>query len=124
GYTMDYTMGVWAGNDNHSPMQRIDGVTGAAPIWHNSMMYAEGNLPKTPFPIPTGLQQATYTSNGITSTDWFLAGPLPPPNVGNGATGGVPCIFYNSDYTAWNYTPDPANQITIPGAGCVAAPGG
>ena len=33
-------------------MQWVDGVTGAAPIWNHSMLYAERNLPKTPFPVP------------------------------------------------------------------------
>ena len=79
GYTMDYTMGVWAGNNDHTPMVRIDGITGAAPTWYRSLIYAEQNLPKRAFPVPDGMQRATYTSNGVTSTDWFLAGPLPPP---------------------------------------------
>jgi membrane peptidoglycan carboxypeptidase len=72
GYTMDYTMGVWAGNNNFSPMNWVDGVTGAAPIWYNSMLYAERNLPKTPFPVPSGVYRKTVTEAGITTTDWFL----------------------------------------------------
>lgn len=54
GYTMDFTMGVWVGNNNFTPMQWVDGVTGAAPIWYHGMIYAERNLPKTPFPVPAG----------------------------------------------------------------------
>ncbi|MBF6589198.1 MAG: transglycosylase domain-containing protein [Ktedonobacterales bacterium] len=104
GYTMDYTMGVWAGNNNHTPMRRIDGVTGAAPIWYNSMLYAERNLPKTPFPVPTGLRLATYTTSGITSRDWFLAGPLPVANIGNTGPATPPCITLTEDpQNPWNY---------------------
>jgi membrane peptidoglycan carboxypeptidase len=72
GYTMDYTMGVWVGNNDFSPMQWVDGVTGAAPIWYNSMLYAERNLPKTPFPVPAGVHRATVTAAGIRTTDWVL----------------------------------------------------
>jgi hypothetical protein len=84
-------------------MQWVDGVTGAAPIWYHSMLYAEKNLPKTPFPVPTGVHRATYTSNGITSTDWFLDGPTPPPNIGN--TGPAhPCIVYHDNPNdPWDY---------------------
>jgi len=97
GYTMDYTMGVWAGNNDHTPMVRIDGITGAAPTWYRSLLYAEQKLPKRAFPTPSGMQKATYTSNGVTSSDWFLAGPLPPPNIGNSGPTVVPCIVYHDD---------------------------
>jgi membrane peptidoglycan carboxypeptidase len=93
GYTMDYTMGVWVGNNNFSPMQWVDGVTGAAPIFYHSMVYAERNLPKTPFPVPSGLQRANGALGG---TDWALAGqkivnlpggaPLAPASKTGGAS--------------------------------------
>jgi membrane peptidoglycan carboxypeptidase len=104
GYTMDYTMGVWAGNNDYSNMQWVDGVTGAAPIWYHSMLYAERNLPKRPFPVPGGMHQAQYTSNGVTTTDWFLNGPPPPENIGN-TTSGTPCIIYHPDSLTdpWDY---------------------
>ena len=41
GYTTDYVMGVWAGNDDNTPMVDVTGVQGAAPIWHDSMLQAE-----------------------------------------------------------------------------------
>jgi penicillin-binding protein 1C len=34
GYTPEYTVGVWVGNFDGSPMRRVSGVTGAAPILH------------------------------------------------------------------------------------------
>lgn len=39
GYTKDITVGVWAGNNDNTPMnQRLaSGVTGAAPIWNRSI---------------------------------------------------------------------------------------
>lgn len=124
GYTQNYTMAVWAGNNNHTPMapcatcvSHIDGVTGAAPTWNRAMIYAmqRDNLPKTDFPIPSGLQRAQWTSNNITSTDWFLAGPLPANNTGSSGTNFPVCYPPNSPF--W---------IICPAAPVVAtpAPGG
>ena len=41
GYTTDYVMGVWTGNDDDSPMTGISAETSAAPIWHAGMLLAE-----------------------------------------------------------------------------------
>ena len=34
GYTREYTVAVWAGNFDGSPMQGVSGISGAAPIFH------------------------------------------------------------------------------------------
>ncbi|HLL78531.1 MAG TPA: transglycosylase domain-containing protein [Ktedonobacteraceae bacterium] len=95
GYTTDYVMGVWAGNDDGSPMVNVSGITGAAPIWHDSMLIAEQGHPIRDFANPGGLQRATVTyPDGVTSTDWFLPGtvptfnftPSPTPTSDEGAT--------------------------------------
>ncbi len=39
GYTFDYTVGVWVGNFDGMPMQRVSGITGAAPIYRDIMLY-------------------------------------------------------------------------------------
>ncbi|HAE83004.1 MAG TPA: penicillin-binding protein 1C, partial [Ktedonobacter sp.] len=73
GYTTDYVMGVWAGNNDNSPMVNVTGVDGAAPIWHDSMLLAEQGKPITNFPDPTGVVQKTvHYPVGITTTDWYL----------------------------------------------------
>ena len=121
GYTMDYTMAVWAGNNNQSnfadPSQvghGIDGITGAAPTWYRSMIYAERNLPQRQFPVPSGVHQHTWTSNGITSTDWFIDGNVPPNNTGGGGTNFVPC--FTPDGNSWNFcTNGSANATPGPG---------
>jgi len=78
GYTTDYVMGVWAGNDNNTPMIDVTGVQGAAPIWHDSMLIAEQGHPIRDFANPGGLQRATVTyPDGVTTTDWFLPGTVP-----------------------------------------------
>ncbi len=40
GYTKDFVTGVWVGNSNNMPMYDIDGVTGAGPIWRQTMLEA------------------------------------------------------------------------------------
>ncbi len=78
GYTTDFVMGVWAGNDDNTPMVNVTGVQGAAPIWHDSMLLAEQGHPIRDFSYPGGLQRATVTyPDGVTSTDWYLPGTVP-----------------------------------------------
>jgi membrane peptidoglycan carboxypeptidase len=75
GYTTDYVMGVWAGNNNNSPMVNVTGVDGAAPIWHDSLLLAEQGRPITNFPVPSGVEQRTvHYPEGITTTDWYIKG--------------------------------------------------
>ncbi|MBN1162153.1 transglycosylase domain-containing protein [Patescibacteria group bacterium] len=38
GLERDFSVGVWVGNSDHSPMYSIDGVTGAGPIWRDVML--------------------------------------------------------------------------------------
>ena len=38
-FTPEFTVGVWVGNFNGSPMHEVSGVTGAAPIMHDVMDY-------------------------------------------------------------------------------------
>jgi len=78
GYTTDFVMGVWAGNDDNTPMIDVTGVQGAAPIWHDSTLLAEQGHPIRDFTNPGGLEQATVTyPDGVETTDWFLPGTVP-----------------------------------------------
>ncbi len=67
GYTRYLLAGVWAGNNNGSPMRNVAGVTGAGPMWHNFMeavladprLLAELDAPADPaaweFVMPSGV---------------------------------------------------------------------
>jgi membrane peptidoglycan carboxypeptidase len=82
GYTTDYVLGVWAGNDDGSPMVNVSGIDGAAPIWHDAMLAAERGQPVQGFALPAGLIQATVSyPDGVTSTDWYLPGTVPSDGV-------------------------------------------
>jgi membrane peptidoglycan carboxypeptidase len=74
GYTTDYVMGVWAGNNDNSPMFNVTGVDGAAPIWHDSLLLAEQGQPVTDFQNPGSLVLRTVHYPGITTTDWYIKG--------------------------------------------------
>jgi membrane peptidoglycan carboxypeptidase len=74
GYVPQLITGVWVGNADRSPMVSVNGITGAAPIWHD---YMEGafnilKLPVVPFVPPANVIRSgqcvqpgsTYTSFG------------------------------------------------------------
>ncbi len=72
GYTSDYVMGVWAGNNDNSPMVNITGVDGAAPIWHDSLLLAEQGRPVSDFVNPGGVVKKTINNGGLVTSDLYL----------------------------------------------------
>ena len=56
GYTQDYVIVVWVGNNDNSPMSWVaSGVTGASPIWNKIMTSLLKDIPDKEFPKPEGL---------------------------------------------------------------------
>ncbi len=55
GYTPRWTVGVWVGNLNASPMEKISGVTGAGPILHDVALFMAQKYPPENFPEPKGI---------------------------------------------------------------------
>ncbi len=109
GYTTDFVMGVWAGNDDNSPMYNVTGVQGAAPIWHDAMLLAEQGHPIRNFTNPGGLVRATVTyPDGVQTTDWFLPGSVPN--------------FSSSPTPTTSQTPSPNPEPTPAPSGAVPAP--
>ncbi len=76
GYTPQLVTAVWVGNNDHSPMVNIDGITGAAPIWHDFMEAALGNTPPTEFSVPTGVTMAK-----VCGLDGGLVDPADPNGI-------------------------------------------
>ena len=54
GYTPDLVVGVWSGNTNYEPMREVNGLSGAAPIWHQFMRTVLAEQPVHEFVRPTG----------------------------------------------------------------------
>ncbi|HTR09112.1 MAG TPA: penicillin-binding protein 1C [Paraburkholderia sp.] len=77
GFTSRYTVGVWVGNADGSPMWDVSGVTGAAPVWAAIVGYLHQQLPSRPPPLPAGVVRTHVVfENAVEPArdDWFLAG--------------------------------------------------
>lgn len=57
GFTSDYTVAIWVGNFDGSPMQQVSGVTGAAPLWSRIMLHLHEDREPAAFPAPEKLVQ-------------------------------------------------------------------
>jgi 1A family penicillin-binding protein len=65
GYTPEYVVGVWVGNNNNEPMDPAltSGVTGAAPIWNRLMTTLLKGRPNIAFVRPPEVVQGTTGGN-------------------------------------------------------------
>jgi penicillin-binding protein 1C len=86
GYTPEYTVGVWVGNFDGSPMEQVSGVTGAAPMLHEMFMELHRRFGTSWYARPDGLVECrvhpitgkrlrSQTSGGL--NEKFLAACLP-----------------------------------------------
>ncbi len=55
GYTPQVVVGVWVGNADNTPMKRVSGAIGAAPIFNEVMKVATKDLPPAEFYRPPGI---------------------------------------------------------------------
>lgn len=60
GYTPQRVVGVWVGNNDNSPMKEVSGITGAGPIWRQTMDLIHQNLPVQSFQKPAGLMRKEF----------------------------------------------------------------
>ncbi len=58
GYTPDLVTGVWVGNSDNTPMNRVYGSRGAGPIWHDFMEEVLRDTPVHDFIMPEGMETA------------------------------------------------------------------
>jgi penicillin-binding protein 1C len=77
GYSEKFTVGVWVGNFDGSPMHDVSGVTGAAPVWMELMEYlhrsAGSAQPKRPTEIVA--RRIVYDQEvEAAREEYFLAG--------------------------------------------------
>lgn len=70
GYTPRLTVAVWAGNFDASSMQKVSGVSGAAPIMHDVLVYANDKYPSGAFEKP----QEVFSAS-VCEQSGLLAGP-------------------------------------------------
>lgn len=55
GYTPRYTVGVWVGNFDGTPMASVSGITGCGPLFRDIMLLLEKDNEPAEFPKPPGL---------------------------------------------------------------------
>ena len=70
GYTPSLATAVWVGNNDHSAMSGVDGITGAAPIWHDYMERALIGTPVEQFIAPVGITMAAVCADGGLANPW------------------------------------------------------
>ncbi len=74
GFTPDLAVGIWVGNADYSPMIDTSGLTGAAPIWAETMQFAVNRLVgnnSASFVRPAGIMDKIIcTISGTEPSEW------------------------------------------------------
>lgn len=80
GFSSRYTVGVWVGNLDGTPMHDVSGISGAAPVWAALMQRLEGGQirPGGEYPAPpAGMRRQRVEFAGLREPpreEWFLDG--------------------------------------------------
>ncbi len=122
GYTPEFTVGVWMGNADGSPMQNVSGVTGAAPILHELFEHLHQHYGTTWYATPTNIVECwihpitgkrlkepepLWTGDAI--QEKFVAQDLPPLEVADDyetVSGPTRAARLRSEYRDWFATGD------------------
>ncbi|MGL5083055.1 MAG: penicillin-binding protein 1C [Microcoleaceae cyanobacterium] len=94
GFTPDYTVATWVGNFDGAPMQKVSGVTGAAPLWSQIMLHLHRAQKARSFPPADELIQLPICDT---------TGLKPTHNCSSGV---VLEYFYPEDITQYQNHPD------------------
>jgi penicillin-binding protein 1C len=107
GYTPEYTVGVWVGNFDGSPMRHISGVTGAAPILHDLFDYLHDQYGTSWYARPAeiverGIDPLTgkLSSRRDAVNERFMA-HAPPPSSGACDYDDAGRVQLGSEYRKW-----------------------
>ena len=115
GFSRRYTVGVWVGNFDGTPMRDVSGVTGAAPIWLAVMNYLNGDSIETALPMPGNVVRASVSSKETSRDELFLAGTESGVTQLKPTQAQKPRIVYPRDGEILSLDPDipSANQRVI-----------
>jgi penicillin-binding protein 1C len=138
GYTTEYTVGVWAGNFDASPMHGVSGVTGAGQVFYDVMMLVHEHSSPPDFSVPEGLVQVDVCpvsgllpnpNCGSTMKEWFVRGKEPKEHctihqafrvtAEDGSTRDRVYEIFPAEYQAW--AADERIPQPPPGAAHIAA---
>lgn len=121
GYTRDYTVGVWVGNFDGSPMQGVSGVSGGGPLWNHIMLHLYEARPEPqPFAPPAGYVRVPIcATSGVRPTssctavvtEWILPRQLARWQKPPEQDGSLRILFpQNGDVFVLNRTSDPIDR--------------
>ncbi len=88
GYSPLYTVAVWVGNFDQSPMRDVSGLDGAGPIFQRVMRFLHEDEILTPFARPDGLQERSvdkrtgklaHSPEKYLATEWMTEEQIPTP---------------------------------------------
>ena len=89
GYTADLVAGVWFGNDDNSPMNKVTGGSLPAPAWKSFMLAATQGMPIRP--LPGGSPRAIAQPVALAPTSLTnLFGTLTAPTTAAATTTTIP----------------------------------
>jgi penicillin-binding protein 1C len=119
GFTSRYTIGVWVGNADGTPMWDVSGVTGASPVWAAVAGYLHRPAASTPPAPPAGVIRTRVTFEQALEPardEWFLRGTqMSLVALSAGARGDEA-----ANSLTWPVAPPGAARTTTAGAGTAA----
>ena len=113
GYTPEFTVGVWAGNFDGTPMQNVSGVTGAGPIFRDIFTLLAERHTLTWFePPPQVVRSRIDPRNGrrltpqspatrLSRDEIFVHGEVPPPATPADYDPATGKAFIGPEYAKW-----------------------
>jgi penicillin-binding protein 1A len=83
GYTADLVAGVWLGNDDNKPTNRVTGGGLPARLWHDFMLAAHAGLPPRPLNLPpAAVAEAAQSTRGAEPWAQPIPSQRPAPQGG------------------------------------------
>lgn len=76
GYTADLVVGVWVGNDDSSPMNRVTGGTLPAAIWQDFMTRTQAGMPVASLPGDYEPSAYAQAAGGAANDNWPFSEPM------------------------------------------------
>jgi penicillin-binding protein 1C len=116
-YTPEFTVGVWVGNFNGAPMREVSGVTGAAPIMHDTMVYLHRRFGTTWYERPPQIREdfvnrisgKRVAANAAGAIQEKFVGENLPPAATAADTDKSGRLLLGSEYAEWAGSAD--NQL-------------
>jgi penicillin-binding protein 1C len=107
GYTPEFTVGVWVGNFDGSPMRHVSGVTGAAPTMHELFTYLHARYGTSWYARPAEIVERRIdpltghlSSRPDAVNEKFLS-RAPPPAGGSGDYDDAGRLRLGPEYREW-----------------------